>query len=761
MSERRGVSRSAKTGRNTGASPLIGFLAASLDEPYQYSVWSGASREAERLGATLLFFGGQRVGSPIGYEALDNIAYDLARRSGIVGLIVMANVIGTYLSREELAAFLKRFEGVTVVSVGVALDTVPSVHIQNEGGMRAVAEHLIQVHKRRKFLFLAGPTGHGESDLRRDEFIRSVAAFYPEGPSPSVLYADFLEAVAERAVTRFLADGNRPDAVVAANDLMALGAMSALSKAGLNVPHDVSVCGFDDSEDSRFSVPSLTTVRQQSKELGRLALRRVAVGLGLAAGEDKRTQAPISFIVRESCGCSGAALAERVELDDIDMPLDDRMDPLAVLLESVNRELARGRNPSGLRVRGLSPELLDRAALIVAEGELRYQANLRMAADRRAAVLREINSSLVSSFDLSDVLREVATGTRALGISACWLALFDKPGLPDWARLMLAAEGERLKIFAPSGPRFPTAELLPGGLPERWRSYICEPLRFGQERLGYLICTAGTIDRRVFEALRDQVSAAIKGAQLMAAERDRERRLTREVRVRTEELSNANASLLEEVERRKRLERELLEISNDIMGRIGRDIHDHLCQDIAGLGLQAALLQGLLRRSSETTAAAATAGEIAKAAGETAALAKGIARGLYPAELEAKGIVEAVAELVRAARRRGGMRIDLELNAEFEVDDSEKALQLYRIVQEALSNAVSHSKASTIKVVLSMDDTALRAEIRDDGIGMDKTAPMGKGMGLRIMKYRASVIGGELRIGSSKDGTVVSCQVTR
>jgi signal transduction histidine kinase len=259
----------------------------------------------------------------------------------------------------------------------------------------------------------------------------------------------------------------------------------------------------------------------------------------------------------------------------------------------------------------------------------------------------------------------------------------------------------------------------------------------------------------------------------MAAERDRERSLERKVHDRTLELRAANARLVEEMGRRKGLERELLEISNRIVGRIGQDIHDNLCQDIAGIGIMAAVLEGRLRRAGAALAgefedaaqtfaeAADEAASLARSAGETAAHAKGIARGLYPAELEARGIVGAVERLLESAKDRQGTRLSLEVTKGFAVRDSGKALQLYRIVQEALSNALQHARAREIHVGLYMDRETVTAEVSDDGVGIPPGAREEGGMGLHIIKYRASVIGGELRIRSKDRGTTVSCRVAR
>mgnify|MGYP005844979923 CR=1 FL=1 len=754
----------------------IGFLAARLDEPYQHSVWSGAVEEAEKLGITLIFFGGQRLGSPVGFEALDNIAFNLAARSRLAGLAVMTNVIGTYLTHRDLLSFIKGLKDVPIVSIGVNIPDVPSVTINNTGGMAEIAIHLVNVHQRKKFLFLAGPKNHDESVAREREFTNRLYAILGERAVVRVEYCNFQENEAWETTSRLISEGFSFDAIVAANDLMAMGALRALAEAGIRVPEEVSVTGFDDTEDSRFSIPPLTTIRQGTYELGQQAIRLLAIHLGLLPQEQPITKsAPVSFIIRESCGCSSRPEYNLINsYRDLERKSDNgpeiqknasTPDPeeLTQLAREINEALSKGRNPAALHYRHLHPSFFEKAQLLIAEGIARYQAALRRSVERRASVLREIEASLVASFALTDVLSAVVEGSLTLGISACYLVLFESTGItPEWARLLLISERSNTRILAPYGLRFRTEELLPGGLPERWNAYVIEPLRFGEERLGYLVCTADTDDRQVFEALRDQVSGAIKGALLMAAERDRERNLEHQVRLRTIELSTTNEQLREEIARRKALERELLDISNDIMASIGRDIHDDLCQNIAGIGLMAALLEGNLRRlDGAYTKTAAAAASIAAAASKAAAQAKGIARGLYPAELEAKGLVAAVKELVKTAQNRSSGTIHLEIAPGFMVKDSEKALHLYRIIQEALNNAVSHAKASEIRVLLTMDRETVEVAVTDNGIGFDPQKVHMNGLGLRILKYRSSVIGGELRIRSLDPGCCVSCRIAR
>jgi signal transduction histidine kinase len=471
----------------------------------------------------------------------------------------------------------------------------------------------------------------------------------------------------------------------------------------------------------------------------------------------------VTFVIRESCGCAYSPEQEDALQDSGAGPLPklDPQRPLASLSAEVNREIRAGRNPMRLRRIAFPPRLREAALLAIAEGECRFHASQRFATLRRETVLGDIEASLVSSFAMEDILKEIARGARELGISGCWLILFGpNASALEWSKLFLAADNRGSRILAPFGLRFRTAELVPGGLPENWGSYVCEPLRLGSDRLGYLICTADSTDRRMYAALQDQVSSALKGAKLMMAEWDRERNLESLVRARTIALSTSNSQLLEEMHQRRRLEREILENSNRIMSRIGQDIHDNICQDIASLGIMAAVLEGKLRRAGMQEEADEAAA-LAKASGETAARAKGIARGLYPAELEAKGIVSAVERLIQVSKERAKAGIRLEVTEGFSVRDSEKALHLYRIVQEALNNAIKHSRPGEILVGLHMDRETVTVEVRDDGVGMDDGAREEGGMGLHILKYRASVMGGELRIRSNGQGTAVTCRVAR
>jgi signal transduction histidine kinase len=252
-----------------------------------------------------------------------------------------------------------------------------------------------------------------------------------------------------------------------------------------------------------------------------------------------------------------------------------------------------------------------------------------------------------------------------------------------------------------------------------------------------------------------------------------ERRLQVAVERRTAELTTANAELTREVERRMRLEREVSEISNRTMQRIGQDLHDDLCQHLAGIAMLASVLRGSL--AGPDPGAVASIEQIGTLLADSITRAKQIARGLYPAGLEENGLVAAVEELVDAARRTYPAAIEFRAAPDFRLPGTDRALQVYRIVQEALSNALKHSRSERIEVKLYREEpqgsagrrpwrpgedrrSVLVAEVSDDGEGLPASVD-GDGMGLRIMRYRAETAGAELRIERLAPGTRISCRI--
>ena len=214
----------------------------------------------------------------------------------------------------------------------------------------------------------------------------------------------------------------------------------------------------------------------------------------------------------------------------------------------------------------------------------------------------------------------------------------------------------------------------------------------------------------------------------------------------------------EAVARTRELEREILAISEREQQRLGRDLHDDLCQQLAGISFLSERLVGKL--AARDAAAAEQAKEIARMLQRAMAQTRDLARGLFPVGLGPAGLADALHELAARTKRIFQLDCCCRSVGPNRVPGAAAAFHLYRIAQEAVGNAVKHSRARRIEIELSHGDHAVTLTVRDDGIGLRRRARAGKGLGLRIMQYRAEVLSGTLTVNAQPGGgTAVVCTI--
>jgi signal transduction histidine kinase len=216
-------------------------------------------------------------------------------------------------------------------------------------------------------------------------------------------------------------------------------------------------------------------------------------------------------------------------------------------------------------------------------------------------------------------------------------------------------------------------------------------------------------------------------------------------------------AILRDITQRKRLEREILGVSGREQRRIGRDLHDGLCQHLAGIGL---LTQALARKiRADNDPLVRDAEEIVRLIDDAISLAKDLTRGLLPVRLETDGLESGLLELAEHARRLFGVTCRVHGCKERSGISPNVALHVYRIAQEALNNATKHGHASEIDIGLTAGLPNLKLWVKDNGTGFRVGSDNGAGMGLGIMRYRALMIGGTLNIDSdAHGGTTVTCR---
>nr|MBA3651760.1 PAS domain S-box protein [Chthoniobacterales bacterium] len=251
---------------------------------------------------------------------------------------------------------------------------------------------------------------------------------------------------------------------------------------------------------------------------------------------------------------------------------------------------------------------------------------------------------------------------------------------------------------------------------------------------------------------RDATEQRLAEEELKNSRADLERRVEK----RTAELTATNRRLEAEMSQRAALEQKILLISEREKRRIGQDLHDSLCQELAAAAffLQSAAQKNEKKNSAQSKVLA----EAARIVNDNVGLARDLARGLHPVELTSQGLADALRELAFRTSQLRSVTCHFDCPRQIRIRDEAVALNFYRIAQEAVTNALKNGKASVITIKLTRDRKGLCLSVKDNGKGFSVSKTR-SGMGLHIMKYRADVIGAELTVESAdgKGAKVVCC----
>jgi signal transduction histidine kinase len=217
-----------------------------------------------------------------------------------------------------------------------------------------------------------------------------------------------------------------------------------------------------------------------------------------------------------------------------------------------------------------------------------------------------------------------------------------------------------------------------------------------------------------------------------------------------------SAQLVSEIQTRERLEQELVRISEREQRRVGHDIHDSLCQHLTGTALAGQVLaQTLKAKASDSAESAARVVELIE---EGITLSRNLVRGLHSVGRSGDGLMEALEDFAVSTNDLFKISCRFECPLPVLFSDVQVAQHLYRITQEAVGNAIKHGRARNIEIRLEAHKGGKRLSIIDDGTGRPPFPSDGKGMGLRIMSYRADRIGATFGIRRRDPiGTIVTC----
>ncbi len=557
----------------------LGVLIESFWDGYQGAIWRGVVDLAREHNLNVICFNGGRLG----YTAADrlenqrNALFDLVSASQVDGLVVVGSALLGTAAPEQLRAFCQRYQPLPVVNIGIALDGVPSILVDGESGLYDEIKHLIEVHGYRRLAFIRGPQNNKEAEQRYGVYTQVLAEFGLPLDPDLVAPGNFAESAGVEAVRGWLDRGVNLQAIVAANDHMAIGALEELQARGLRVPDDVAVAGFDDWGVTVKLIHRMTTVRQPTYALGRSAA--AAVLKQIETGQPPEPIVlPTELVVRQSCGCKSAAASlaatglvepSRQKFDAFlnkqrayivtelartsgltEKSAGQLLDSFALELKgegnglflqkiddalgqalATNSDVTTWQNIISVLRRQLLPALVNdstRLALAddlwqqgrvaIGEGILRVQAYQEVQLEQQSQLLRDIDRSLITTFDVAGLMDILAVELPLLGIPSSYLALYEDSTTPTgWARLVLAYhEGGHLPLEA-SGQRFSSLDLIPDNVrpPNRPTSYVAQPLYFQEDQIGFALFETGPIDGHIYEELRWGISSALQGARLV------------------------------------------------------------------------------------------------------------------------------------------------------------------------------------------------------------------------------------------------------
>jgi len=772
----------------------IGFLVNDLVGSYQVACWTGIEEEAKARGWDLVCFAGGELGSSDQTKHMRNRAFDMARSGGLDGLIILAPALGNRLSPAEVSSWLTDLQTLPMVSIGIELPGIPSILVDNEAGMRAMVEHVVGHHGRRFPFYLGGPEMNPEAVVRRAAYRNVLESHGLVADPEREAVAEFDFGLGRDAIAAFLARPRPLDCIVAANDEMALGALEALREAGIAVPGQVLVAGFDDIQEARVSSPALSTVRQPLERQGRTAVGMLARMIETGA-TPSTIRLPAQFVPRRSCACldpmivrarqrpSESHVGPGLRLGDVEhqMRIDRLLEdhvltsgeltfPIQLsqalefdvghpeshravdLVETWARQLDRPDAShlqdffSGLRWESLpgldnGPDrtelesVLHQLRLVGAQLATQASAWEAMRQERWTRSFHETSARLITSFEVESLVEELSGSIPSLGIQSFYLLLTEARGK---LRLRLSHTGGFRDPIPPEGVLVDERDVMPEILMRcgTRQCFTVDPLFFGDADIGFVVFELSPRRGAMYDALRTQIAASLRGAQLAKEVSFQQRqlllsekmagigRLTAGIAHEMNTPLSAVRSALEEA-------RKLAEEYRDSIGDAEVTPEDHRA-------IAAEMLKSLdlSRRAAEKASAFVRS-------------IKSQTRDMGSRDkhaIDAATVLEEAVLLLSHASREAGVPIVLRIDQRplplVGIPD-----RLSQMVTNLLVNALDACQdrpGATVRLAAWMEDEALRLDVSDDGCGIPQenlekifeplftTKPVGKGTGLGL-----------------------------
>ena len=497
----------------------FGVIFSALDNTNQYNIWNGIADYASRNDINLTAFVGlyQIAGQNVA-EHFDTCLYNIKNSDTLDGVIIFSGFLANEKGNEYLENYAAKIaEILPVVSVSYVIPGIPSVIIDNVKGIYDAVEHLIKIHGKKHLVFVKGLEGHPEADDRFEGYKQALKANGITYDERYVFSGDFKFECGSQAVKKLLESPElSADAIVACNDLSAMGVLSELKKQ--NMPFkNIAVTGFDDDKDSQMFVPSLSTTRQDFFSMGQTSAGALFAQVNNEPVEDVISMSPI-FIARQSCGCNDNILSYIVP-DHIVKGISTNA-LLSYVLEEFKKEKIKALTESDNRM-----------------------------------VIRRVASNIVLLFNTFSLAEELRKSLPELSINAAVIGLYKEPIMSGdqnadrTIKTVIGFDGDKkINIYNNSNEAvfYSDYSKIEGfDFDTKQRSLFLFPLFFKSEELGLMLLPYDPgISVDTYETLRINISTEIKGARLIEDIAYQSAQTNAAIKAKGEFLSNMSHEML-------------------------------------------------------------------------------------------------------------------------------------------------------------------------------------------------------------------------
>lgn len=291
----------------------LGVFISQINVEYQERLCKGISVRAQELDYNVIFFSNFGGYGQVKYDQGELQIADLPDYETLDGIIIAADTIVVENLEQRIIDHIQKRSNCPVVGVRRKIDEYYNVLIDDNKVIEEIVRHFIEVHGFTRLNFLAGPKNHPDSQKRLASYKRVLREFGIPIEEDRIYYGDFWKNKGVEAVEFWINSSlEKPQAIICANDYMAITVADELEKRGISIPDDVAISGCDNLADSSEFVPSITTALVPMEEIGMEAVNKIdRIHNGIS--EEKITYINTRTIYRESCGCNYNAEKERKE----------------------------------------------------------------------------------------------------------------------------------------------------------------------------------------------------------------------------------------------------------------------------------------------------------------------------------------------------------------------------------------------------------------------------------------------------------------